>query len=205
MEKSEKFWDRSASRYDKEEMKDRNVRMKILEKIEKFLAKQDAVLDYGCATGIIAGEIASSVNSVLGIDISSNMIQIAQRKSSEHKIRNVRYLQATIFDAGLTAGSFDLVLGIYLLHLLDDMPRVLSRVHELLKPGGVFISVTPCLSKYSFTGIALSFANKIGLIPHLNLLKFAELETEINKADFKIIETECIKTSGQQQFIASRK
>jgi 2-polyprenyl-3-methyl-5-hydroxy-6-metoxy-1,4-benzoquinol methylase len=205
MNRSEKFWDKSSTGYDKEEMKDRKVRMKILEKTGKYLKKQDDVLDFGCATGILANEIAGDVNMVYGIDISSKMVQIARKKAAERKIRNAHYAQATIFDGKYKAGAFDMVLGIYLLHLLEDMPKALRRIHELLKPGALFISVTPCMGKRSLTGMALLFANKLGLIPDLELFDVPDLERSITNAGFKIIETECIQPTGRQQFIVARK
>jgi 2-polyprenyl-3-methyl-5-hydroxy-6-metoxy-1,4-benzoquinol methylase len=205
MDKSEKFWDKSASGYDKEEMKDREVRRKILEKTKKYLRKQDSVLDYGCATGILANEIAGEVDMVYGIDISSKMVQIAQRKAGERNIRNVHYTQSTIFDERHRIGAYDVILGVYLLHLLEDMPKALGRMHELLKPGGLFISLTPCLGKKSFAGIALMLINKLGLIPDLKLYDVSDLKSTISNTGFKIIETECIQQSGRQYFIVAEK
>ncbi|WP_106794052.1 class I SAM-dependent methyltransferase [Aquimarina sp. Aq78] len=205
MYKSEKFWDKSANGYDKEEMKDREVRIKILQKIKGYLKKEDNVLDYGCATGILANEIASNVDKVYGIDISSEMIRIAQDKANELQIQNVDYSHTTIFDMNYKSGNFDMILAVYMLHLLEDLPKALERIHELLKPGGVFISVTPCLGKRSFVGIALSLVSKIGLIPKLKTYTVSELENSIKDTGFEIFETECLHRRGRQHFIAVRK
>ncbi|WP_438711046.1 class I SAM-dependent methyltransferase [Aquimarina muelleri] len=205
MDKSEKFWNKSANGYDKEEMKDRDVRIKILEKTKKYLKKKDSVLDYGCATGILANEIAGDVEMVYGMDISSKMIQIAKNNASKLDIQNVKYTHTTIFDENYKSGTFDVILGVYLLHLLEDMPKAINRIHELLKPGGLFISVTPCLGKRSLTGISLSFFSKIGLIPSLKTYNISELEGSITNMDFKIIESECLQKRGQQYFIVAKK
>lgn len=205
MDRSEQFWDKNANGYDREEMKDITVRSRILEKIKKYLRKTDHVLDYGCATGILANEIAIDVNTVHGIDISHKMIQIAQTKAGERRIRNVSYARATIFDEGHQAEAFDVVLGIYILHLLDDMPEVLRCVNELLKPGGLFISVTPCVQKKSFAGIALFLVSKIDLIPKLRLFNILDLKRSISDADFEILETECLQQRGRQYFVVAKK
>ncbi|WP_025666765.1 class I SAM-dependent methyltransferase [Aquimarina megaterium] len=205
MYKSEKFWDKSATGYDKEEMKDKEVRIKILQKIKGYLKKENNVLDYGCATGILANEIASNVDKVYGIDISSEMIRIAQNKANELHIQNVDYLHTTIFDKNYKSGDFDMILAVYMLHLLEDLPKVLERIYELLKPGGMFISVTPCLGKKSLTGIGLSLVSKIGLIPKLKTYTVSELENSIKDTGFEIFETECLHRRGQQHFIAVRK
>ena len=205
MNKSEKFWDRNANGYDQEEMRDAGVRASILEKIKKYLQKDDNVLDHGCATGILANEIAGDVNAVQGIDISAKMIRIAQNKAGERNIRNVGYTHSTIFDGGLKAGAFDVILGVYLLHLLDDVPKVLTRTHELLKTGGLFISVTPCLGETPLTGMALLLAGKAGLIPKMKLLTARDLENQLTDAGFTIPETECLQQRGRQYFIVAKK
>lgn len=205
MNKSEKFWDRSASRYDQEEKKDEQTRVKIVEKTKKYLNVGDNVLDYGCGTGLIANEIAGNVKVIHAVDISSKMIEIAQKKANGSKIENIVYAHSTIFDERYKKGSFDVILGFYILHLSEDTEKAIHRIHELLKPGGLFISVTPCLGKKSFVSILLSFVSKIGLIPNLRLFKVPELEDSIANANFKIVETECLRKSGEQYFIAAKK
>ncbi|RPE08159.1 class I SAM-dependent methyltransferase [Chitinophaga lutea] len=203
MDKSEKFWNRSANGYDREEMKDRAVRARIVEKVKKHLKKTDSVLDFGCATGIVAHEITGDVHMVHGIDMSAEMIRIAQQRAAGRNIDNVRYTRSTIFDDGLKTGTFDVILGIYMLHLQDNLPAVLKRIHELLKPGGRFLSVTPCLGKRSLAGIVLSIVSKTGLIPPLRLFNIAEAESALIAAGFEVTETECLKRRGKQYFIAA--
>lgn len=205
IDKSESFWDKSAKGYDKEEMKDKEGRTKILEKTKKYLHKEDCVLDFGCATGLLANEIAGHVKMIYGMDISSKMINIARDKANKEGIQNVEFRHTTIFDPSYKKEDFDVILGMYVLHLVEDIPSVLKRIQELLKPGGLFISVTPCLGKRSLTGISLSLISKIGLIPNLRTYNLPELEALINNSEFKILETECIRQRGRQYFIIAQK
>lgn len=205
MKKPETFWDKQADSYDKEEMKDSNVRFKILARTKKHLHKQDNVLDFGCATGILSKEIAADVHSITGIDTSFRMIDIAQEKAADLHITNITYFKSILFDSALRPASFDVVLAVYLLHLLNNLPAYLNRIHELLKPGGKFISVTPCMGRKSFTGNVLQLAGKIGLIPSQILFSLSELETHITNAGFTILSTECLAQRGQQQFIVAMK
>ena len=205
IDKSESFWDKSAKGYDKEEMKDRDGRVKILEKTKKYLHKEDCVLDFGCATGLLASEIADHVKMVYGMDISSKMINIARDKANKENIQNVVYTHTTIFDKSYKKEDFDVILGMYVLHLVEDIPNVLKRIYELLKPGGLFISVTPCLGKRSLMGMSLSLISKIGLIPNLRIYNLSELEKLINNTEFKILKTECIRRRGRQYFIIAQK
>ncbi|MBL6449558.1 class I SAM-dependent methyltransferase [Fulvivirga sp. 29W222] len=205
MDKSEKFWDKSANGYDKEEMKDKAGRMKILDSTKKYLQKKDDVLDFGCATGILANEIARDVHTVHGMDISSEMVRIAQNKANELNLKNVKYTHGTLFDDCYKPGTFDTILAVYMLHLMEDMPKVLNRIHSLLKPGGLFISVTPCLGRKTFVGIALSLVSKIGLIPNLKTYNVNEVEDAIVNAGFSLVESECLNKAGKQYFIVGKK
>jgi len=204
MNKSEKFWDEKANYYDREERKDEPTNIKIIEKTRKYLKINDTVLDYGCGTGTAAIEIAGSVKTVKGIDISSKMIEAAKGKTVKRKVKNIDFAQTTIFDEILQPGSFDVILCFYLLHLVEDTPKVIQRINELLKPGGLIISATPCI-RGTFLGILLSPVSKIGLIPPITLFKISELKDLMTDGNFEIVETECLHQSSQQYFIAAKK
>jgi 2-polyprenyl-3-methyl-5-hydroxy-6-metoxy-1,4-benzoquinol methylase len=205
MNKSEKFWDKTANNYDQEEKKDEQTYMKIIEKTKKYLKISDIVLDYGCGTGLISNEIADNVKMIHAIDISSKMIEIAKRKADGRKIENIDYAHSTIFDERYKRGSFDVILVFYILHLLEDTPKVMKRMNELLKPGGLIISATPCMGEKTFLSILLSLVSKIGLIPNTRSFKISELEDSIATGNFEIIETECLHQSSQQYFIVAKK
>lgn len=202
--KSEKFWDRIAKCFDRVERKDESINIKIIEKTRNRLKISDDILDYGCGTGTAAIEIASNVKKIKGIDISSKMIEAAKGKTLEHKVKNIDFAQTTIFDEKLKTGSFDVILCFYLLHLVEDTPKVMQRINELLKPCGLFISATPCI-RGTFLGVLLSPVSKIGLIPPITSFKNSELEDLMTDGNFEIVETECLHKSGQQYFIVAKK
>lgn len=204
MNKSEKFWDRMAKYLDQVERKDESTNIKIIDKTKKYLKISDTVLDYGCGTGTAAIEIAGCVKTVTGIDISSKMIEAAKRKTVEHKVKNIDFAQTTIFDEKLIKGSFDVLLCFHLLHLVEDKPNVMRRINELLKPGGLIVSATPCI-RGTFLGVLLWPVSKIGLIPPITLFKISELEDLMTDGNFEIVETECLHKSGQLYFVVAKK
>ncbi len=201
--KSEEFWDKKANYFDREERSDEPTYLKIIEMTQKHLDVNNVVLDFGCATGRMAIEIADKVKKVHGIDISSKMIEAA--KINAANISNTDFEQLTIFDKKLEKGSFDVILGFYILHLVEDTPKVIMRMNELLTPGGLLISATPCLGETAFLNILLSLGNKIGLVPDIKSFKISDLENSIANGNFEIVETECLSQKGQQQFIVAKK
>ena len=146
MDRSEKFWDKRAHEYDKDEKKHVQTYHKTIESTRRNLSISDVVLDYACGTGIITNEIADSVKEIYAIDISSKMIDVARRRAAERGIDNVHYTKATLFDKRYQGESLDVILAFNILHLLDDSQKVMQRISELLKPGGLFISAPGCLS-----------------------------------------------------------
>jgi 2-polyprenyl-3-methyl-5-hydroxy-6-metoxy-1,4-benzoquinol methylase len=205
MNKSEKFWDKSASKFDKEEKKDEQTTIKIIDRTRKYLKISDTVLDFGCGTGLISNEIADNVKIIYAVDTSSKMIEIAKNKADNRKIQNINYTYTTIFDEKYKSGSFDVILAFYILHLLEDNQKTIQRINDLLKPGGLIISVTPCITEKIFLNISLSLLSKIGLIPDIKSFKANELEDSIANGNFEIIENECLHQGIPQYFIAAKK
>jgi 2-polyprenyl-3-methyl-5-hydroxy-6-metoxy-1,4-benzoquinol methylase len=83
----EKIFDISSKTYDKtEEKRFEAITTKTLENTKKYLNGNDTVLDFGCATGAKALELAGSVKQIYRIDISSKTIEAAKRKAVERKV-----------------------------------------------------------------------------------------------------------------------
>ncbi len=132
---SELFWGRIAKNFDRQEENVAQARGKTVERTKKYLRGSDVLLDYGCGTGALAVELAGSVKTVQGIDISSKMIAAAKRKAEERNIENIDFRQSTLFDHRLEKESFDVVLASGILHFIKDPQKAVQRIYELLKPG----------------------------------------------------------------------
>jgi 2-polyprenyl-3-methyl-5-hydroxy-6-metoxy-1,4-benzoquinol methylase len=205
MKKSEKFWDKSASKFDQAGKKDEQNYIKIIDRTKKYLKTSDTVLDLGCGTGLISNGIADNVKLIHAIDISSKMIEIAKNKADNRKIQNIFYTHSTIFDERYNKGSFDVILAFYILHLLQDIQKTIQRINDLLKPGGLVISITPCIGEKIFLNISLSLLSKIGLVPDIKSFKANELEDIIADGNFQTIENESLHQGMPQYFIVAKK
>jgi 2-polyprenyl-3-methyl-5-hydroxy-6-metoxy-1,4-benzoquinol methylase len=208
--KPESMWDRLANNWDTPGVSLGQNDIRIIEKTKKHLNASDIILDYGCATGSIAIEIADIVKEAHGIDISSKMIEIARRKANERKLKNTNFTQATIFDERLKKESFDLILALSLLHLIEDSTQVMDRINQLLKPGGLFISATPCLGEKPFVSILINIPvfllSKTGILPDINFFSRSGLVASITNKNFQIIENESMSVHPLTEcFIVARK
>ena len=203
--KAEKFWDRSADYYDNEEKKDEFTFLKFIEKAKKYLKASDIVLDFGCGTGLVCNEIADDAKMIYAIDISSKMIDIAKDKASQGRIQNINYIYTTIFDDRFKSDSFDAILILNVLHLLDDSQEVIKRLSELLKPEGHIISATPCMGEKPILNTLFSIGSKIGITPEIKSFKSDELDNLFIKGNFEIIETDFLKKNSPQYLLIAKK
>lgn len=106
----------------------------------------DRVLDTATGTGAVALKAAESVGStgmVLGIDVSSGMLEVARKKAAAAGVDNVAFRQADAEQIDLPHGRFDLILCASGLIFLSDVPAALCRWFALLKPAGVIDFNTP--------------------------------------------------------------
>jgi 2-polyprenyl-3-methyl-5-hydroxy-6-metoxy-1,4-benzoquinol methylase len=194
--KSETMWDKLANNWDTPGVSLGENDIRIIKKAKEYINANSIVLDYGCATGSIAIELAGLLKEINGIDVSSKMIGIAERKAEEQKVENTNFMKAAIFDERLKQESYDLILCLSVLHLVEDTPRVMGRINQLLKPGGIFISATPCMGENTFTSflirIPLFLLSKIGILPHINFFSVSRLITSMTNGNFKILENESL-------------
>ncbi|MFT4757570.1 MAG: ubiquinone/menaquinone biosynthesis C-methylase UbiE [Vicingaceae bacterium] len=211
MSKSKNFWDNASKNYDKTEERFEYIHQKSRENTKKHLESSNVVLDYGCGTGTTACAIANDVKEIYAIDISSKMVEIANGKAAEKKIKNVTFAEGDIFDEKLKKESFDRILAFNMLHTIPNPENAVQRINELLKPDGLFISITPCLrDKMSFlVGLQIRLVQimcKIGIIPiPIRRIKSSDLDELITKGHFQNIDTEKIYKGASSYFMVAKK
>ena len=184
----EKFWNLISSKYAASPIPDRPAYEAKIQKIKTFLTTEKVVLDIGCGTGSQCDDIAGNVKQVTGIDISRKLLAIAEQRKAERKLDNVEFLQTSLFDERFRSGSFDVVTAFYVLHFFEDIDAVFKRIHDLLKPDGLFISETACLGEKKLIGRLLRFVGHLGFLPLINLLTTRQLEQALEESGFRIVD-----------------
>ena len=90
------------------------------------LSQNDRVLDIGCANGLISYKISEKVQALTGIDLSNELIQIADKHSHRS---NITYFEEDIFTFNFNNANFN---KIYMYEVLQHFPyhnfRQLLRV-----------------------------------------------------------------------------
>ncbi len=179
------FWDKLAERYSKQPIADEAAYQYKLTITREYFRPDMGILEFGCGTGSTAIAHAPFVKHIHAIDISSNMLKIAQGKAEQENIKNVTFEHATIESVCVTEQSLDAVLGFNILHLLKDRETAIARVHKMLKPGGIFVSSTICIGdSMRLIKVVAPIGRLFGLI--LKVFTAQELEQCIIATGFSI-------------------
>jgi ubiquinone/menaquinone biosynthesis C-methylase UbiE len=188
MDQSAKFWDRIAERYSRRPVADEAAYQKKLQVTREHFHPDMEVLEFGCGTGSTAITHAPHVKHIQAIDISSKMIAIAQGKADANNVVNVTFRQSTIDEFSVSDQTFDAVLGLSILHLLDNKEETIAKIYRMLKPGGIFVTSTVCLgdSMMRFLKPIVPVGRFFGLMPLVKVFTAKELEHSVTDAGFEI-------------------
>ncbi len=180
------FWNFIAERYAKKPVPDEELYQKKLEATRRYLKPDMEVFEFGCGTGSTAIIHAPYVKHYLAIDVSPKMIAIANRKLGATDINNLTFEVGALEEYQCASESYDAVLGMSILHLLEDPDKAIEYAHKMLKPGGIFVSSTVCAEGGGVLMSAmLSVVNALKPLPSVKCFSPQSLEARINKVGFK--------------------
>jgi 2-polyprenyl-3-methyl-5-hydroxy-6-metoxy-1,4-benzoquinol methylase len=118
------------------------------------------------------------------------MIAIAHERQAAAGVTNVMFRIAPADEPQGPPASFDAVLALNLLHLVQDRADLYRTIRTTLKPRGLFISKTACIQEMNvMIRAAIPLARAIGKAPWVAAFDARTLEAEIAAAGFTIEES----------------
>ena len=103
------------------------------------LREGEAVLDLGSGGGIdviLSAKRVGPTGTAYGLDMTDEMLALAQKNAADADVRNVHFLKGVIEQVPLPANSVDVVISNCVINLSVDKPSVLTEIARVLKPGG---------------------------------------------------------------------
>ena len=99
----------------------------------------ERVLDLGSGGGIdvlLSAKRVGPTGRAIGLDMTDEMLALAQRNAAEAGATNVEFLRGHIESIPLPAGSVDVVISNCVINLAADKPAVFREIARVLRPGG---------------------------------------------------------------------
>jgi len=200
--KNQRFWNRFAERYAARTLKNVPAYEAMLADVASRLKDTDTVLEIGCGTGGTAIRLAPGVAKWTATDFSIEMVRIAKAKPSAGNVVFVVADASNAFDGG----PFDAICAFNVLHLVDDMPEMLTRINANLKPGGLLISKTWCFADMKLSlRVLFPMLRVFGLFPATTALSLVQLRQAIHDAGFEITSEQIFGEHRQNPYIIASK
>ncbi len=231
---STRFWDKTARKYAAATIADMAGYEHSLQRVRQRLRPTDRVLELGSGTATTALRLAPATAHYTAADLSPAMVDIARQKLKDAPPDVHRMLHLVVADADAhlpapapapvgwqgtclteaasqTAEGWDTVLAFNLLHLVPDLDHTLAQVLRHLRPGGLFISKTPCVGQMNplVPHVALPVLRLLRIAPPMHVLTEDQLLTAIERSGLTIDSVEHHATPKRSRdwrpFVVARK
>jgi 2-polyprenyl-6-hydroxyphenyl methylase / 3-demethylubiquinone-9 3-methyltransferase len=124
------------------------------------------VLDVGCGGGILADAMARKGARVLGVDLSTKALKVAQLHALEAQTPNVEYREVSAEAlAAESPATYDVVTCMEMLEHVPDPASVVRACSQLVKPGGWVFFSTLNRSPKSFLFAIVGAEYVLNLLP----------------------------------------
>jgi ubiquinone/menaquinone biosynthesis C-methylase UbiE len=140
-----RHYDQQAQVYDSRYMEEQNA--KIENALSGMRLKSDGlVLDMGCGTGFLLHHINKSTKLIVGLDISSKLLQEAKKHTKN--LSNVLLVRADADNTPFPDRLFDKAFAVTLLQNMPDFTTTILEMKRISKPETVFV-VTGLKKKFT--------------------------------------------------------
>ncbi len=196
-----------VEKYDARMQKLRDIKTEINYLVEATTpTTKSQVLEFGTGTGEFAVALSRLSQKVVAVDVSSVMLEYAEKKAKSKKINNIEFHHAGFLTFNEIPEQFDIIFTQLALHHLPDFWKsiALKNIYNLLKKGGKFFLkdvVYPSnIEDYAsfFNTIIKGFENSAGpeftkeIVDHIRK-EYSTLdwiiEDLLTKSGFSILET----------------
>lgn len=114
--------------------------------------RANVVLDLGCSSGIAIRDLSASKNAerVVGVEVSGPMLEVVRERFASYA--NVEIVEMDLRYAFPDVQNVDIVTSVFTLQFIpvEHRARLVRRIYESMRPGGVFLIVEKVLGSSAF-------------------------------------------------------
>ena len=153
------------------------------------------VLDIGCGGGILSDSMARRGASVLGIDLASKPLKVAQLHALEAGTENVDYREIAAETLAAEAPqSFDVVTCMEMLEHVPDPSSIVNACAALVKPGGwvFFSTINRNVKSFAFAIVAAEHILKLlpkGTHEYAKFIRPSQLAQWCRNSELDLVDT----------------
>ena len=114
--------------------------------ILKDIVKNKDVLDVACGEGYGSSFIAETARSVVGVDISDDVIRHA---SMTYRKSNLEFVKSNAIELDFTDASFDIVVSFETIEHLIEQAQMLAELKRVMRDDGILVISSPNRPIYS--------------------------------------------------------
>lgn len=159
------------------------IRQETVESFTKSLQFK-SILDMPCGTGTISLPLLKKTEKLTLIDISSNMLSMAEKNIPTADKHKVMCINDDFFNVDIPDNSYDLIICLGLLAHVNHPEQLLDKLSKTLAPGGsLILQNTDASHFYSYLiRFYLGLKNIISKQPYkLNKVKGSFIEKKLNE------------------------
>jgi phosphatidylethanolamine/phosphatidyl-N-methylethanolamine N-methyltransferase len=198
-----RYWEQHAKNYERSMSVLGKPLPRTLELVARTVAGAANVLEVAAGTGLITTAIAPQVGRLVATDFAEAMVTELRRRVQRQGLMNVECESADIYDLRYPDRSFDAVVAANVLHLVPDLPRALSALRRVLRPGGKLIAPTFCHDETRLSRIASRIIGLTGFPGHRRFTTFT-LRAALREAGLAVEDVETVSGVFPIAFMTGR-
>ena len=153
------------------------------------LREGEVVVDLGCGGGLdvlLSGQKVGVAGKAIGIDMTPEMIALAEENAKRGNVENAEFHLASIDDMPLQTESVDVVISNCVINLAPDKQSVFDEIARVLKPGGRLAVSDIALKKPLPEELSQDVGAYVGCIA--GAIPIAEYEQGLTQAGFSSVQ-----------------
>ena len=104
---------------------------------EMPIKESHTLLDIGAGSGFFTIPMAKKTKEIVyALDFDSRMLNVISEKAIKEDLQNIKLIESTIEALSLEDESIDFVMASLILHEVESLSKVLSKLYEVTKIGG---------------------------------------------------------------------
>ena len=104
---------------------------------EMPIHENHTLLDIGAGSGFFTIPMAKKTKEIVyALDFDSRMLNVISEKAIKEDLQNIKLIESTIEELSLEDKSIDFVMASLILHEVESLSKVLSKLYEVTKIGG---------------------------------------------------------------------